>query len=133
MSTTLIIEKLVPLRYVLIPSKIVEPSNLIKHRCETRQLPINSLEPKKPAQHVHTMRPALFFFSSSFLTSAIFSSKDLPQNSSPRILTFSFGRGGFSLPQTRSTRLDWIPTRLEPPFFLIFSASLRASAMACQG
>lgn len=42
--------------------------------------------------------------------------------------TFSLGRGGRLSPQTRSTKLVFTPTNEAPPFFLIFSSSLRASA-----
>ena len=74
------------------------------------------------------MRPALFFFSSSFLRSSIFSENGFPANSTGKARIFSCGRGGRLSPQMTSTRLVLIPTRPEPPCFLIFSSSFRASA-----
>lgn len=77
---------------------------------------------------VQIIRPALFFLSSSFRRSSIFSSNFLPAYLRSSTETFSLGREGCSSPQTRSTRFSLIPTSEAPPFFLIFSASLRASA-----
>lgn len=75
------------------------------------------------------MKPALFFFSSSFLRSSSLSSKLLPAYLRSKTLTGSSGRDGLFLPQTISTRLSLIPFSSPPPFFLIFSASFRASAV----
>ena len=78
---------------------------------------------------LHTIRPALFFLSSSLRRSSIFSANFLPANSISSTDTFSFGRGGRSSPQTRSTRLALTPRSSAPPFFFIFSDNLRASAV----
>lgn len=77
---------------------------------------------------LQTMSPALFFFSSSFLRSSIFSSNVFPANCIGSVLTFSCGRGGRLSPHIESTRLILTPTRAEPLFFLIFSANFLASA-----
>jgi hypothetical protein len=78
------------------------------------------------------MNPALFFFSSSFRNSSIFSSNFLPENSTGCACIFSFGLSGLLVPHTSSTRFSLIGFRADPPFFLILSESLRASATLCQ-
>lgn len=77
---------------------------------------------------LHMMNPALFFSSSSFRSSLIFSWKGFPAYLTGWTLTFSLGRGGRSLPQTRSTRFCFTPTSCAPDLLRV-SASLRALAV----
>jgi len=74
------------------------------------------------------MNPALFFACSSFRNSLIFSWKGFPAYSTGWTLTFSLGRGGRSLPQTRSTRFCFTATS-DAPALLRVSESLRALAV----
>lgn len=73
------------------------------------------------------MNPDFFFESSSLRKSFTFSWNDLPAYLTGCTRTFSRGRTGRSLPQTRSTRFCWIPTSDEP-FFSSVSANFRAPA-----
>lgn len=121
-------EKFKILVNVLVSSKIEQPRNLVQHGFK----PVPSqrqISARERCGHSQIIRPALLNFSRSFLKSSIFSSNFLPENSTPRTLTFSFGRGGRSSPHMRSIRLFSSPKRLEPPFFLILSNSLRAPAV----
>ena len=81
-------------------------------------------------RHVHITKPALFFFMSSVLSSSTFSSNTLPVYWMSRTMTGSSGLAGLSLPQTSSTRFFWTARRPAPPFFLILSSSLLASAVS---
>lgn len=74
------------------------------------------------------MNPTFFFVSNSLRSSVTFSWKGLPAYFSGCTRTFSLGRGGRSLPQTKSTRFCWMPTS-DDPFFSRVSASLRAPAV----
>ena len=109
---------------LLVPTKIVQPGDFVKHSFPDCQQRVEDLQ----KNHLQTMRPALLFFSSSFRRPSIFSSNFLPVKSNGNTLTFSFGRAGRLSPQIRSTRLVLTPTSPLPPFFLIFSSNFRASA-----
>jgi hypothetical protein len=78
------------------------------------------------------MKPAFFLLSSSLRRSAILSWKGLPAYFTGWTRTFSTGLAGRSLPQTKSTKFCWIPTK-DDPFFSRVSASFRAPAMYCFG
>jgi hypothetical protein len=105
------------------------------HRaCLASSVSLHRLKPTLSRWNEHSQRtsPALSFLDIRLRTSSSFSSNGLPENSSPKTFTFSFGRGGRSFPHTVSTKFCCIATRPAPPFFWILSLSLRASASPCQ-
>jgi hypothetical protein len=77
------------------------------------------------------INPAFFLDSRSLRSSDTFSWKVFPEYLSGCTRTFSLGRAGRSLPQTKSIKFSWTPTRVDP-FFSRVSASFRAPAIEVQ-